>query len=427
MRHTFFLVLLIAFFLNSVNLLSQEVNTVNIPGETVFCWKNQQGNYSGGSGKLKAGKDDYTYRSYIKWNNIRNYIPEGSYITNVVFRISWYGSLAARLEYRKFSGGSSWSQLWNNVATGDLWGVEQAYTEEYSFESLKAAVQQSVNGGENNIWMGIKNQNENDSYYFVNSQLASGNLTVNLEVSYIDGYVLITQIDENNSHFGQVGIWKDLEWSNKNVPFDTLIASGNLLGLKAYQDYKQGSQQKYIKWEQRLNTNYINPNNYEIVSGNNFLKSIFKSSFNTIKIKNSLDGTEATGGEIEFSDPWFIDSSFNEFAGTLGNRGINAIFHRNVSPIDFSNSQFSFYKGVFLNQGLDWQPPYYSVKADAVQDIQLQQTGRTHKFYFQNWSATPQGSAEFQDANALETPVVFKQEGATVQANLKGTQLSNNS
>ncbi|MFN3874245.1 MAG: hypothetical protein ACK4R9_14700, partial [Ignavibacterium sp.] len=36
------------------------------------------------------------------------------------------------------------------------------------------------------------------------------------------------------------------------------------------------------------------------------------------------------------------------------------------------------------------------------------------------------GSATFQNANALETPVVFKQENATVQANLKGTQLSNN-
>ncbi|GMV00323.1 MAG: hypothetical protein AMXMBFR51_30550 [Ignavibacteriota bacterium] len=420
MRYRFFLVLLMAFFLNSVKLLSQEVNIVNIPGETVYCWKNQEGNYSGGSGKLKAGKDNYTYRSYIKWNNIRNYIPEGSFITNVVFRISWYGFLPARLEYRKFLGGSGWSQLWNNVATGDLWGVEQAYTEVYYFESLKEAVQQSVNGGENNIWMGIKNQNENDSYYFVNSELASGNLNVSLEVSYIDGYVLITQIDENNIHFGQVGIWKNLEWSNKNVPFDTLITSGNLLGVKAYQEYKQGSQQKYIKWEQRLNTNYINPNNYEIVPGNNFLKSIFKSSINNIKIKNSLDGTEMTGGEIEFSDPWFIDSSFNEFAGTLGNRGINAIFHRNVSPIDFSNSQFLFYKGVFLNQGWpNWDPPYYSVKADYVQNIPLQQTGRTHTFYFQGWSATPEGSATFQNASALETPVVFNQPNATVQTNLE--------
>ncbi|MBI5662179.1 MAG: hypothetical protein HZC46_08530 [Ignavibacterium album] len=57
----------------------------------------------------------------------------------------------------------------------------------------------------------------------------------------------------------------------------------------------------------------------------------------------------------------------------------------------------------------------YSVKADYVQDISLQQTGRTHKFYFQRWDASPQGSATFQNANALETPVVFNQGNATVQ------------
>jgi hypothetical protein len=70
--------------------------------------------------------------------------------------------------------------------------------------------------------------------------------------------------------------------------------------------------------------------------------------------------------------------------------------------------------------------PYYSVGAISPQEIPLQHTGRTHKFYFQHWSANPPSSAEFQNANALQTPVVFKQEGVTVQANLKGTQLSNN-
>jgi len=59
-----------------------------------------------------------------------------------------------------------------------------------------------------------------------------------------------------------------------------------------------------------------------------------------------------------------------------------------------------------------------------VQDIYLSQTGKTHRFYFQNWTGT---NANFQNANNLETPVVFTLDGATAQANLKGTQLSNNS
>ncbi len=60
-----------------------------------------------------------------------------------------------------------------------------------------------------------------------------------------------------------------------------------------------------------------------------------------------------------------------------------------------------------------------------MQDIYLSHTGKMHKFYFQNWSASPQGSADFQNVNSLETPVVFKQEGAVVSANYKGSLLSN--
>lgn len=50
-------------------------------------------------------------------------------------------------------------------------------------------------------------------------------------------------------------------------------------------------------------------------------------------------------------------------------------------------------------------------------------TGRVHQFYFQGWSASPRGSAKFKNADELETPVVFKQEGATVSANYKGSIL----
>jgi hypothetical protein len=54
----------------------------------------------------------------------------------------------------------------------------------------------------------------------------------------------------------------------------------------------------------------------------------------------------------------------------------------------------------------------------------LPHTGRVYPFYFQGWSASPDGSAEFKNANALETPVVFKQANATVNANYKGSMLS---
>ncbi len=141
---------------------------------------------------------------------------------------------------------------------------------------------------------------------------------------------------------------------------------------------------------------------------------------NNGKIEIRLEGNLITNkGYGYFQDPWYVLSNGSQ-------------------PGNYWKSFTSFYeptgkegateKGVFLNQ--DYRvpgQPYYSVKADAMQDIYLTQTGRTHRFYFRGWTAAPQGSAEFQNANALETPVVFKQDGATVQANLKGTQLSNNS
>ncbi|MBI5661657.1 MAG: peptidase S8, partial [Ignavibacterium album] len=118
-------------------------------------------------------------------------------------------------------------------------------------------------------------------------------------------------------------------------------------------------------------------------------------------------------------DPWLRDS--NEIPYGIRNQGPSAPF-KSLPNTNNNLAINSNHQGVFLNQsgpGSNWLPPYYSVKADYVQNIPLQQTGRTHTFYFQRWDASPQGSAIFQDTNAVETPVVFNQENATVQANLE--------
>jgi len=115
---------------------------------------------------------------------------------------------------------------------------------------------------------------------------------------------------------------------------------------------------------------------------------------------------------VDVTDSRFYDPPYG-----YRNLGMNAPFKSKTSP--FRPTFESKYKGVFLNQGWpNWQPPYYSIKAISPQPITI--NGRTHNFYFLGWSASPQGSAEFRNANALETAVVFKQEGATVSANYKG-------
>ena len=134
------------------------------------------------------------------------------------------------------------------------------------------------------------------------------------------------------------------------------------------------------------------------------------------KIEAKLDGLSMPNQcSFQFQDPWYLKSDGSQ----PGDYWITA--NGQYEP---TGKEGAIEKGVFLNQIPDPQDPakpYYSVKAEAVQDIYLSQTGKTHRFYFQNWTGT---NANFQNVNVLETPVVFTLDGATAQANLKGTQLS---
>ena len=135
------------------------------------------------------------------------------------------------------------------------------------------------------------------------------------------------------------------------------------------------------------------------------------------KINNNLEGNDMLNlGTIGFQDPWYVLRDGSQ----PGNYWITSEGY--YEPTGKEGAQE---KGVFLNQGWPtWKPPYYSVRVGPVQWIELPHTGRGHFFYFQGWSASPDGSAEFKNANALETPVVFKQANAIVNANYKGSMLS---
>jgi hypothetical protein len=138
---------------------------------------------------------------------------------------------------------------------------------------------------------------------------------------------------------------------------------------------------------------------------------------NPVTVTTQLLETSGSGGNVEFRDPWYL-------ADASGNQP-NQFFPYSAphSPTGAYNQTTG---GVFLNQNPSFDPtlPIYSLRAISPQQITI--NGRIHSFYFQGWSASPDGSAEFQNANALETPVVFKNPGAVVSANYKGTQLSNN-
>jgi hypothetical protein len=243
--------------------------------------------------------------------------------------------------------------------------------------------------------------------------------------------VTLDQRLSNNTQAGKLRKWEGPEigftpppYINPGTQFDfPLLSTQTIQGDQAIY-----SGEKYNNWNDDK-TDVRNHKEFLITALTNQLTSKFEPTKPSIIIQNNLESSSTSGGNLHFKDPWLIDYPDPLYGNTLRNRGMDAPFKQRPSPFypDYTTSYNSdVYKGVFLNQ--DYRvpgQPYYSVKANAVQDVNLQHTGKTHRFYFQNWSANPPNSAVFQNANALETPVVFKQEGATVQANLKGTQLSN--
>ena len=137
-------------------------------------------------------------------------------------------------------------------------------------------------------------------------------------------------------------------------------------------------------------------------------------SLNFARININLEGQPIAGkGAGEFQDPWFVLANGSQ----PGNYW--KLFTSFYEP---TGKEGATEKGAFLNQGSpNWTPPYYSVKAPAYQDINLGGIIGTSRFYFQNWNGT---NVSFQYPNSVETGVVFTSSNAVVNANLKGTELS---
>lgn len=193
--------------------------------------------------------------------------------------------------------------------------------------------------------------------------------------------------------------------------------------LEGIYDFETNIERKFLSsWLYKHNNWNLNRlkfylKNSDSIKNNKDMIAYFDKLFYAI-IKTQLESYFIPDkGSFKFQDPWYV----KEDGTQPGNYWI--IANGTYEP---TGKEGASEKGVFLNQEIASNKPYYSVKADAVQDIYLSHTGKMHKFYFQNWSASPQGSADFQNANSLETPVVFKQEGAVVSANYKGSLLSNN-
>src|SRR5690606_5857008 len=199
----------------------------------------------------------------------------------------------------EFLGGTDWEEKWNNIESGELWGIREASTTEYSFTDLTEAVQSSLDGGNNYIWIGIKNQDEVNIERYVS--LVVNN--VDLEVSYTLT-TTVNQVDELGYSFGQVGLWLGNNWNYITVPFGLELQPYSNLGLKSDNNFKTGTYQKYWKWTQNSSDIFTNHHNFTIQSGINELISTFKSSQQGIQLKTKIENIVELNGRLEFKDPW---------------------------------------------------------------------------------------------------------------------------
>ncbi len=245
--------------------------------------------------------------------------------------------------------------------------------------------------------------------------------------------VILDQRLSDDQQAGILKLWEGSNWgediepgSDFNFPMtstQTVLGEQNIL-----------SNEKYNNWNNDK-TDVKNHHSFTITEFTNTLTSYFDPTYPGIIVKNALEQSSVNGGDIQFKDPWLIDyeDPYYQHPELLyyykRNRGMDndgpdkLEFKSRPSPFypDYTtNYNGDVYQGVFLNQEIAPNKPYYSVQAISPQTINI--NGRQHNFYFQNWTGT---NANFENADSLTTGVVFTNDNAVVNANMKGTQLSN--
>lgn len=201
----------------------------------------------------------------------------------------------------------------------------------------------------------------------------------------------------------------------------TDLLDGNSYDIKTDQErfpnYQSYGTIKHNDWNNeasqfKLTENYTVDRTADPYRDANFL------SLNYSKVEDRLEGYLIDQkGYFEFQDPWFVKSDGSQ----PGN-----YWRPCLSYYEPTGKEGAVEKGVFLNQPYTGNNPvYYKIKLpQPVQDIYLQQTNKTHRFYFQGWNYDP-NKISLQYPTSIQTGVVFKEEDAVLTANLKGTQLSN--
>lgn len=242
---------------------------------------------------------------------------------------------------------------------------------------------------------------------------------VNSDIITIPWYsVSPDQKNFSGSSFGSIDYWYKGSFKDNNGLNEIYIPRYDPKVLQANINVVSNPQEKFQFWDDNIENTYYNNFVHYYLDG--LLNTNLQSNFYYITnatIRAKVDNYYLD--VIKFKDPWLRDYDEQPFG--IRNQGLGAIPQPLVN--DENNLGISTnHQGVLLNQDPVQSPAYYSI--DIPSSIYLTQTGQTHNIYLQSWDLS---GASLENENSLETGVVFtNSSGATITANVKATQLSDN-
>lgn len=232
--------------------------------------------------------------------------------------------------------------------------------------------------------------------------------------------VILDQKTQEGNRVGSVGLWNTSSFVSHS-PGDTVFLT-RTSNQTVCGDQNIYSGEKYNNWVRNGVAEPDVPNHHVFtnitVNDSNFTANLVHT-YSGVTIQNNLIDAPTATTNVNFQDPWFIDSTDQSYGGAKRNEGMSAPFISRASPFhpDLTTSYGgNKYLGVFLNQNQTFNPslPIYSVSFPS-QSISV--GGTNHPLYFMGWS--PSG-ATLKDATKDTTAVVFTSSNATVTANVKG-------
>jgi len=173
----------------------------------------------------------------------------------------------------------------------------------------------------------------------------------------------------------------------------------------------QGVQEKHLRWNTSRDQFRLS-NTFTLIPASNTQKAFF-SPLKSATIFVTVDGIQA--GKVQFLDPWYLNQSGQQ----LGNEWID------IGPVGTPPGAYGTSSGgVFLQQAVELNRPYYRVRALVNQANMNNFLG-----YFQNWiwngsfvALTPE---QEPDPSYTRQSAYFLQAGASITASYKGHLATN--